>query len=267
MRAICCAMNAARHCSSYTPARRRITAGIGPLSRLIRASVVDLGLRVRPFRVDRPALVDPLPPRAGRVHQQRAREHELPDLVGPQLAQQPPRALDGDRLVLRIGLPREVVVGGEVDHRRDRRAAGAPGHLRQRRPHAVVGGQVDPHRRHAPHRPFRLGEVQPDHAVALGQSRRQRLPDETAAAGDQDAVPAFRHRSTSLRRVAKAWCWRELTAPGLNDDQDAAEHGNVGPPLAPSAAAETQGGAAGRSPGLPCAISPCRSWPGGRSSR
>jgi hypothetical protein len=157
---------------------------------------LDLRFRVGPLRLDRPALVDPLARRAGRVHEQRAREHELADLVGLQLAQEPPRALDGHRPVLGVGLAREVVVGGEVDHRGDRRPVRALLGLGQRRPHALVRGQIDPDRGDARHGLLRLGDVEPDHLVAPRQPGRQGLAEEAAAAGDQDGIfLPCRHRS------------------------------------------------------------------------
>jgi hypothetical protein len=120
---------------------------------------LNLRLRVGPFRRQRPVLVDPLPRLAGCMHQHGAREHELADLEALQLAQKPACSLDGDGLVLWVGLAAEVVVGGQVDDGCEPPAVGRA-HAPQRLAHAPVRGEIDPHRLHARGGLLRLGHVE-----------------------------------------------------------------------------------------------------------
>jgi hypothetical protein len=57
------------------------------------------------------------------MHEHRARVDELLDLESGERAQQPPGALHIDLLVERVRLAGHVEERGEVDHRRDARAA------------------------------------------------------------------------------------------------------------------------------------------------
>ena len=67
-----------------------------------------LGLRVGPFGMEWPVLVDRLARRAGLLDQHRARIDELLDLEPLEPFQQPPRPLDVERGVERVLLTREV---------------------------------------------------------------------------------------------------------------------------------------------------------------
>ena len=91
-----------------------------PVALMQQCLGVDLGLRIRPGRTDWRLLADALLRSGGRLmDQHRAGEDELLDLERLQPVNQPAGALHGDLVVERIGVTRDIIIGGEVDHRGD----------------------------------------------------------------------------------------------------------------------------------------------------
>lgn len=77
----------------------------------------NLGFRIGPLRLERPVFVDALPRFAGSVDEHRAGEDKLLDVKCLQRPQQPLRALHGDVVIFPPRLPREIIVGSQVQDR------------------------------------------------------------------------------------------------------------------------------------------------------
>ena len=161
----------------------------------------DLRCAVRQPRVERRVLVDPLTERAGRMHDHRARIDELLDrfeAAGVQGAQQPRRALHGDRLVRRIGLVVQIEPPDQMDHRGDGCAVFVA-HALQRGLHALVVGQVDLDRRgQARRRIVGRAVIEPDDSESGGEPSRDGTAEVAAGAGDEDEIAMRRRRHAGL---------------------------------------------------------------------
>jgi hypothetical protein len=99
----------------------------------------DLRFRIGPTGSNRRVLIDFLVWTVRRaMNEHGAGENELLDLEALQPIDQSPRALDGDLFIERVRLARNVVIGGQVDHRGNALAITLPDGF-QRRGDSLIG--------------------------------------------------------------------------------------------------------------------------------